>query len=94
MDDFAVWSLAPIERNGWSLLGELDKWVGASSARIVSVDAHEKGPRGGITVTMRGVEGETITVGFADPDGDVRIVNCAFGIEAIIQIASDGSCAL
>ena len=32
-----VLSLSPIESNGWSLVGELNKWVGVSAARYLEV---------------------------------------------------------
>jgi hypothetical protein len=32
--DFQVYSIAPVLPNGWTLLGEPDKWVHVSSARF------------------------------------------------------------
>jgi len=63
--DFRLWNLAPVERNGWALLGEVaHKWVGVSPARVTAVDASSSG---GMEVAVRGAAGERVTMSFAPP---------------------------
>ena len=62
-----VLTFAPKMHNGWSLLGEKDKWVSVSKVRFASVV-----PAGqGLEVVLKGTEGEVVTVQFGDPSGAV-----------------------
>ena len=76
--DFSLWNVAPVERNGWALLGEVaGKWVGVSQARVTSVSS---GSRTSLTAasaaaatstwleaTVKGSGGEVLEFAFAPP---------------------------
>jgi hypothetical protein len=74
--DFAVWNVAPMEANGWALLGEVtSKWVGVSASRFVSVTS-EASPAT-MRVGVRGAAGEVVEVSFAPPSaGTTLVVKC------------------
>ena len=69
-DDFALWTLAPLEAEGeWTLLGELDKWVGVSNARFASIGV-ERGIGHGtsaLVVLLRGKPGERVALALLPP---------------------------
>eukprot|EP00466_Bigelowiella_natans_P009571 jgi/Bigna1/143959/aug1.83_g18667 len=70
---FEVWSLSPVLRNGWSLLGDVSKWVPVASKRFQQIEEIGRGNRGEITnnnisgmasqlsATILGSPGETVT---------------------------------
>ena len=41
--DFQLYTLAPVQWNGWALLGELNKWVSVSTARFSNLVADDSG---------------------------------------------------
>ena len=64
--EFALWNLAPVERNGWAFLGEAaTKWVGVSAERVRSLAVNAAG---GLHVVVRGAPHERVTLLFAPPD--------------------------
>lgn len=71
--DFQLSHIAPQFSSGWTLLGELDKWVPVSPARFRSVQ-HEPT---GITLQLAGAVGEVVHVSFADPSFKVTSVDVA-----------------
>ena len=73
--DFHLSHVAPQFASGWSLLGELDKWVPVSGARFRSVQQDPSG----ITVQLAGKVGEVVHVTFADPS--LKLVQ----VDAVIQ---------
>lgn len=77
-----------MEKNGWALLGETDKWVGVSSARFESVSTSIDSLRAVAT----GSDGELLTVGFASPTLDVVTVRCRLGRSGRVLISSTGTC--
>jgi hypothetical protein len=87
--DFQLWSIVPVEVNGWSFQGELDKWVGVSAARFRSISTTETG----LVATALGTEGEVLTVGFVDPQGAAHTVTCTVGNTGVAVLHSSGDCA-
>ena len=93
--DFALWNIAPVEPNGWAVLGEVrNKWIGVSTARITSVTS--SGPNK-LAATVKGKGGEEVEIAFAPPTTSpqetvfVRCVLPACGT-ATIQMPG-GTCA-
>jgi hypothetical protein len=86
LDDFVVYTLSPIFNNGWSIIGEVDKWVGISSSRFVVIDTRE-----GVVVHVSGSSGEVIRIGFVDPEMNLILVTCTFKSK-IMSVGSDSSC--
>ncbi len=67
--DSHQWSLlrlAPVLANGWVLLGELGKWVTASSKRFENLTMSD----GGAVVALDGVAGEVVRLTALRPDAD------------------------
>ena len=89
--DFALWTIVPVERNGFSLQGETNKWVSVSEARFADITtltvqgslAHDGsgGSSTGLEVRLRGMAGEAVTIGFVSPQGDAYSVTCTFRAE-------------
>ncbi len=67
--------LSPVLPGGYTLLGELDKWVSVSPQRFAAV----QGSADGVTAVLRGAAGEAVTVHFLSPAGDVLAGTCALG---------------
>lgn len=68
--DFQVFTIAPREPEGhWTLLGEVNKWVSVSSARVASISIEGGGQheRAYLSVWLKGEQGERVTVAFAPP---------------------------
>lgn len=86
LNDFQLWTIAP-KLNGWGLVGEVSKWVGISEARIVFYAATDSVA----WVTVRGVAGERVTIGFINPSGALMESTCFIG-EGLITIQSNGVC--
>lgn len=88
-------SIVPKLRNGWAILGELDKWVGVSLARVVHFTTHSDNNdnnNASVQVTVRGSEGEIIHWGFISPVGDIVQVTCEISSSATVEISSFGFC--
>ena len=85
-NDFQIYYTSPVVRNGWALLGELDKWVPASEFRFVdaSVDGDD------LVATCMGSAGETVKVSFAK-GGKVTTVSCTFTGDSM-RVSSNGAC--
>ena len=84
--DIQIYYTSPVVRNGWALLGELDKWVPASEFRFVdaSVDGDD------LVATCMGSAGETVKVSFAK-GGKVTTVSCTFTGDSM-RVSSNGAC--
>ena len=66
--DFQVWALAPVLPNGWTFVGEQEKWVPVSATRFSKLEYWKSGPASsGVSVVAAGHKGETIHVTFAAP---------------------------
>jgi len=58
--DFQLWHVAPVFTSGYSLLGELSKWVPVSEGRIVEIQESESS----LSVFAKGVWQEQVTLYF------------------------------
>lgn len=100
---FEYWTFAPIpaaiaQAEGWAVLGEQDKWISASTQRIVSVTLTVVNGRATTSVTVRGAAAETITMAFGNSrTGAVVRVSCQVpeSLQVIFNVspAGSGSCA-
>jgi hypothetical protein len=75
-NEFALWTIVPIEKSGVSLLGEVDKWVAISEARfgmMTYIDSKEQ-----MEVEIYGVANEEVSIGFVGSAGEVSTVRCIF----------------
>ncbi len=91
--DFALWHTAPAFGNGWSLLGELGKWVPVSEARfggpVVSGAC--------VAVALRGAPGERVDVTWVHgATGAVAVARCvldaAGGATATVDSGAGAGC--
>ena len=68
--DFQLWSFALREpEGGWTLLGEVGKWVAISPQRItdIATTATRRGEAPGLSVELVGAPGERVRLAFAAP---------------------------
>ena len=84
-DDFQLFTLTPVEPNGWALAGELGKWVGVSSSRWLEVTTTPTS----MLVEARGAPGERVVVGFVAPNRTLVANECEVGAEGAVKIAPD-----
>ena len=63
---FELQTVAPVTSNGWTLLGETDKFLPVSNQRIESVQAVAAG---GFRLVLKGQVGEAVTMGAVDVKG-------------------------
>jgi hypothetical protein len=61
--DFSYYSIAPVLANGWTLLGEQDKWVSLSAARFMDVTTLASG----LIIKIHGSPGEVVNVAYVPP---------------------------
>jgi len=75
--DFQIYDVSPRLSSGWAFVGEQrTKWVGVSPDRFEAIEDQEAGVR----VSMTGVSGEVVEVGFVKPASlDVVYVKCEIG---------------
>ena len=99
LDDFSLWAIIPQEDNGWALLGELNKWVGVSGARFTQISSTtfasgsgNSSNNSGIEVTIKGVEGEIVEIGFVSPTRDTIKVKCTIPNTQTVTITTRGEC--
>ena len=86
--DFQVWTITPFEGNGVSLFGEFNKWVGVSAARIEGVFSASDD----LEVMVRGVDSESITIGFIDAGGSMVNQTCTIGPSTTQTISYANGC--
>jgi len=86
--DFRYYTITPVLANGWSFVGEINKWVSASKRRfsgLTSSDAE-------IRVKATGVSGERVTVAFINTGNTVVSGVCTVGntntVEAVVDLAT------
>jgi len=60
--NFQLFHIAPVESNGWAVLGELAKWTPVASARVKEVDASTSD----LAVSVAGQNGETVELWFVN----------------------------
>eukprot|EP00051_Salpingoeca_urceolata_P021745 m.344479 g.344479 ORF g.344479 m.344479 type:complete len:749 (-) comp19854_c2_seq17:290-2536(-) len=70
--DFQQYTVAPVLPNGWTLLGEFDKWVSVSADRFSSLEAGSAG----VSVVATGLENEKVTTNFFTPTGEIVSATC------------------
>lgn len=74
--DFQVWHTAPIFANGWSLLGELNKWIPTSDGRFTSIETTDAD----LTVLIVGEAGEVVPLTFYNSaTSNVTTISCTLG---------------
>jgi hypothetical protein len=82
--DFAYFVLAPVQKNGLALIGEVDKFVTLADRRFTSIDTN--GDQ--LVVDLEGAPGETVRLQAYDADAE-RLLE---PVEA--TIGPDGSATL
>jgi hypothetical protein len=99
--DFQLYAVAPVLPNGWTLLGETNKWVPVSSARFQDLafsTSSSSSLSTSASVTALGQEGERISVAWLAPKStNPTVVECIIprGNSVLIHISTDelsGSC--
>jgi hypothetical protein len=88
--NFSMWTIIPIEANGWALQGETMKWVSVSSTRFLNLSLLSS-VGGGLEVLVAGSTNESIEVSFVRPAGTVVMVKCVFVTDRLL-INSNGVC--
>lgn len=79
ISDFQLYTVVPqvheaeAESPNWSVVGELDKWVGASAARFQEIRAGAEAA----SAVFDCVGGETVSVSFISPIGEVATSTCS-----------------
>ena len=81
--DFQLWHTAPIFQNGWSLLGEVSKWVPVSEARFFDIGSDEFGAH----ANVRGQAGELVSLSWRKPDGTIFVSPCILNESGVAIIA-------
>eukprot|EP01064_Diplonema_japonicum_P018967 TRINITY_DN2766_c0_g1_i1.p1 TRINITY_DN2766_c0_g1~~TRINITY_DN2766_c0_g1_i1.p1 ORF type:complete len:748 (+),score=157.49 TRINITY_DN2766_c0_g1_i1:51-2294(+) len=85
-NDFDLSYVAPVNANGWALLGELSKWVPVSAQRVTSVNPKN----GDLEVVVNGAPHEEVVLTFYKTQPvEVRCVLPATGTAIV---ASSGTC--
>ena len=90
--DFQAYTVAPVLPNGWTLLGEPDKWVSVSRQRFG--DLAYSGSSASVVIT--GMEGETVHVAWLPPKASKpQTVACVIprGSAAVVTVPL-GTCEL
>lgn len=88
--DFQVWTVSPVLSNGWTVLGELSKWVPVSPTRLLEVSAIQEG---GVKVLLAGVATEEITITFVTPKQTTVSFTCTIPAAAeSITLDTTGKC--
>eukprot|EP01064_Diplonema_japonicum_P022867 TRINITY_DN330_c17_g1_i1.p1 TRINITY_DN330_c17_g1~~TRINITY_DN330_c17_g1_i1.p1 ORF type:complete len:753 (+),score=190.36 TRINITY_DN330_c17_g1_i1:65-2323(+) len=85
-NDFHLTYVAPLQSNGWALLGELSKWVPVSSQRVTSVAVNGDN----IEATVKGANHETVILTFYKTQ-PVE-VHCTLPSSGVVVLTSSGSC--
>jgi len=81
--NFEFFVVAPVLPNGWSLFGEMDKWVSLSADRFSGLSATDDGFR----VEARGIAGEVLHLGFSDQHGQLQEAECTVGADNTVTVA-------
>jgi hypothetical protein len=86
--DFGYYTITPVLANGWSFVGETDKWVSASKRRFSGLMSSDDE----IRVMATGVSGERVTVAFINTANTVVSGVCTIGntntVEVSVELAS------
>lgn len=83
--DFQFYTLAPPLANGWTLLGEPSKWISVSNRRFagISSDSQQVG------VTLRGMSGENVAVGWVTNTGRYVRASCTITSSDSVRMTVD-----
>ena len=92
LDDFHVFTVAPVFANGWALLGEPGKWVSVSRQRfaIRSAPIHAWAT---VTLEVSGTPLEAVTVSCRSPSGKAVDVVCTLpgSGRAVLYVGGNGA---
>jgi len=86
--DFQLYTLSPVEPNGFSVQGEVGKWVGMSRARFEEVSTTPLG----MLLEAVGTPGEDITVAFIAPNNTQEITRCTITELGSVKLGTGGLC--
>lgn len=91
--DFQLYALAPVLGNGWTFLGEQDKWVPVSAARFSDLmfASSKSGADSSASVIATGSEGEVINVSWLAPGlSTPTVVSCtiAGGSKVYVEVST------
>jgi hypothetical protein len=83
--DFSLTHIVPQLDNGWFFLGELAKISPLAPQRFVNIQ--QTTSPSGLSVTMQGVPGETVTATAVTPSGTVQVLSVTFSTTRTSTIA-------
>jgi len=82
-------NIAPVLSNGWTLLGETDKYVSVSNQRFDSINVSGSE----LTIDLIGDNQEKVTVALLNADGKYSEYECKFNnVSKMILTLPAGSC--
>jgi len=85
--DFTFHSISPVLGNGWTLIGEQDKWVSVSANRFKDVTTLANG----LVVKLSGAPKEIVNVSFFPPNSaSVVVVSCEVGQDSTVKLVISG----
>lgn len=92
--DFKMYHTTPLLGNGWGYVGELDKHVPVSNARVRTISTTEAS----LKVLLSGVPGEVVALTFVNGGSSggssgvlpLIVVNCTFGAAGIMRATPEG----
>lgn len=86
---FNYWTVAPVLKNGWVILGEITKWVSMSAARFTSIDVAQDS----LKLELAGATGEEVQIAFLKPASkSPTVVKCTFASQKLTLTMPDGKC--
>lgn len=81
---WGLWRLSPLQQpSGWALIGEPDKYVGTSSARVTSVDGTAPGT---LKVRVAGLKQENIQLCATQSDLKMHCHTVVLGSEGVATV--------
>jgi len=86
MTSMDIYHLAPRLPNGWTVLGEMGKWVPVSEQRMVSVTWTTES----VTVVLSGAPGERLQLSFVAPDARILHGRCTVGADGRVAMVIPG----
>ena len=84
--DFQLFAILPVEPNGWSLFGEVNKWVGVAAARFMEITSTPDA----MLVEANGSPEEVLYVGFVRPDRAIVVGKCTFDESTHLKATPEG----
>ena len=89
--DFQLYTLCPVLANGWTFLGESDKWVSVSNQRFSQLSFDSVS----VSVVVSGDVGEVVIGLFLSPSHELVSVPCSIPVDGTVRISvgtTGGSC--